>query len=83
MDLSVTTEFSTTSPGGAKVGGSVGFHYGHSYSVATEDTAFFEGTVGNIPAASYTAANIYKYGLMVYPKQHGGQNFVVMSYWVE
>ncbi len=83
MDLNVTTEFSTTSPGGAKVGGSVGFHYGHSYSITTEDSAFFEGTVGNIPAASYTPENIYKYGLMVYPKQHGGQSFIVMSYWVE
>lgn len=41
-------------------------------------TAFFEGTIGNIAAADYTAENIYQYGLMVYPQQYGGQKFVVM-----
>lgn len=83
MDVDVKLEFSTRSPGGAKVGTSVGFHFGYSYSLTTEDTAFFEGTVGNIPAAQYTPDNLYKYGLMVYPQHHGDQNFVVMNYWVE
>ncbi|UCH29020.1 MAG: hypothetical protein JSV06_12210, partial [Myxococcales bacterium] len=83
MDVDVKLEFSATSPGGAKVGTSVGFHYGYSYSLSTEDTAFFEGSVGNIPAAQYTPNNLYKYGLMVYPQSYGDQSFVVMNYWVE
>jgi hypothetical protein len=83
MDLDVKLEFSTTAPGGAKVGTSVGFHYGFSYSLATEETAFFEGSVGNIPASNYTQGNIYQYGLMVYPQHSGDQDFVVMNYWVE
>jgi hypothetical protein len=83
MDVDVKLEFSTTAPGGAKVGTSVGFHFGYSYSLTTEDTAFFEGAVGNIPAAQYTAGNLYQYGLMVYPQQFGDQNFLVMNYWVE
>jgi len=83
MDVDVKLEFSATSPGGAKVGSSVGFHYGYSYSLTTEETAFFEGTVGNIPASHYTPDNIYQYGLMVYPKHSGDQDFVVMNYWVE
>ena len=57
MDVDVKLEFSTKAPGGAKVGTSVGFHFGYSYSLSTEDTAFFEGTVGNIPAAQYTPDN--------------------------
>ena len=83
MDLNVKLEFSSTSPGGAKVGSSIGFHYGYSYSLSTEDTAFFEGTVGNIAASDYTADNLYQYGLMVYPQQYGDQDFVVMNYWLE
>jgi hypothetical protein len=83
MDVDVKLEFSTTAPGGAKVGTSVGFHYGFSYNLTTEDTAFFEGTVGNIPGANYTPDNLYQYGLMVYPQQFGDQNFLVMNYWVE
>ena len=83
MDLNVKLEFSSTAPGGATVGSSVGFHYGYSYSLTTEDTAFFEGSVGNIPAAQYTPDNLYQYGLMVYPQHFGDQNFVVMNYWVE
>jgi hypothetical protein len=83
MDLSVKLEFSSTAPGGAKVGSSVGFHYGFSYKLTTEDTAFFEGSVGNIPAAQYIPNNRYQYGLMVYPQHFGDQNFVVMNYWVE
>jgi len=83
MDFSVEVEFVSKSPGGAKAGTSVGFHYGYSTTLSTSDTAFFEGTVGNIPAASYTAENRYQFGLFVYPYSTGGQKFLVMNWWTE
>lgn len=83
MDFSVDAEFVCKFPGGVKIGTSVGFHYGHTVTYSTRETAFFEGTVGDIPAASYTAQNMYRYGLFVYPEQVDDQKFLVMNYWTE
>lgn len=83
MEFSVEFEFKAKSPGGATAGTSVGFQYGYSCTYSTEDTAFFEGTVGNIPAPAYTAENRYDFGLFVYPEATGGQKFLVMNWWTE
>jgi hypothetical protein len=83
MDFSVDAEFVCKFPGGVKIGTSVGFHFGHTVTFTTKDTASFEGQVGDIPAASYTAQNMYRYGLFVYPEQVDDQKFLVMNYWTE
>lgn len=84
MGFSVKFEFSSTSPGGAKVGSSVGFQYGYSCTYSTEEAAFFQGTVGDLPAKAYQDPNNrYQYGLFVYPQAAGDQKFVVMNYWTE
>ncbi len=83
MDFSVEFSFESKSPGGAKAGASVGFHYGYSATFSTSDTAFFEGSVGNLPAAAFTAENRYQFGLFVYPYTTGGQKFLVMNWWTE
>jgi hypothetical protein len=81
MDFSATFEWEVKT-GGATVGESIGFHYGHSYEVSTEQGAVFEGTVGAIPGAAY-ADNVYCYGLMVYPQALAGQRFVVLNWWTQ
>ena len=83
MNLSVTFSWEVSGVSGPSVGGSVGFSYGYTYKVSTEDDTFYQGTVGAIPAASFTPDYIYNYGLMAYPKSLGGQKFVVLDYWVQ
>ena len=81
MDSSVTFEWEAKS-GGATVGGSVGFRYGHTYEVSSAQSTFYEGTVGSIPGDAY-ADNVYCYGLVVYPQGLEGQKFVVMNWWTQ
>lgn len=81
MDFSTTTEFEVKA-GGATAGGSVGFHYGMTTEVSTEQTSVFQGTVGAISGSAY-AQNSYCYGLMVYPQLLAGQRFVVQNWWTQ
>ncbi len=81
MDFSTTFEFEGKT-GGATVGTSVGFHYGHSWEFSSEQGAVFEGSVGAIPAPAFSEW-AYCYGLMVYPQVLAGQRFVVLNWWTQ
>ena len=65
--------------GGVVAGVSAGFNFGMSYTVSSSKTTTFEGTVGHIPSASYSA-NMYNFGLFYYKHP---KNFFVIDYWVE
>jgi hypothetical protein len=70
--------------GPAIVGGSVEFKVGVGLTVTANEGFFVQGTVGDIPARSYTADRLYQTGIYAYPQQRGdGQEFIVVNYWVE
>ncbi len=81
MDFSTTFEFEAKT-GGVTAGGSVGFHYGQTSEISTQTGSVFEGTVGAIPGDAFTA-NVYCYGLMVYPQLLSGQRFLVLNWWTQ
>jgi hypothetical protein len=69
--------------GGVTMGMSLGFQYGYEYWETNSESTFFEGTVGDIPSASFTPDLAYTFGLFAYPFEHEGQKFTVVSYWTE
>ena len=81
-DFSVTAE-AEVGAGGVTFGTSAGFHYGWEHTVTNTEATFYEGTVGDIPSASYTPGRAYTFGLFAHPFVLGGQEFTVVEYWVE
>jgi len=69
--------------GGVTFGSSLGFQYGYEYWETNTESTFYEGTVGDIPAASFTPDLAYTFGLFAYPFENEGQKFTVVNYWVE
>jgi hypothetical protein len=82
FDFGVTIE-TEVGAGGVTMGSSFGFHYGYEYSVSNTEATIFEGTVGDIPAESYSGERAYSFGLFSYPLSLDGQQFTVVNYWVE
>ncbi|MGC4086788.1 MAG: hypothetical protein QM756_02605 [Polyangiaceae bacterium] len=82
MALDVKFSWEVSGKSGPSVGGSVGFHYGYSYTVTTSEETLYSGTVGAIPPKQFTK-NLYSYGIMAYPETLGQQNFLRLDYWVE
>jgi hypothetical protein len=81
-DFSVTVE-SEFGLGGVTFGMSAGFHYGFEYTVTNTQSTYYEGTVGDIPAGSYTTGMSYSFGLFAYPCTIDGKTFTVVNYWVQ
>ena len=71
-----------------KVGGvtgriTAGMSFGLSETVTNTTGTFYEGTVGDIPSDTIDAFGLYRFGLLAYPKSHGGRDLMVVTYWVE
>jgi hypothetical protein len=82
-DLDVKVEAEVTAAG-VKVGASAGFHYGFEYQVSTEQTMFFQGTIGDIPGDKFSADLMYKFGIFAYwHPANNGQKILVVNYWTE
>jgi hypothetical protein len=81
-DFDFTIE-SEVGVGGVTFGVSLGFQYGYEYWETNTESTFYEGTVGDIPASSFTPELAYTFGLFAYPFEHEGQKFTVVNYWVE
>lgn len=82
IELSSETEAQLTA-GPLTVGASQELKLGVSFSVTASAGLFMEGTIGDIPAASYTSDKMYRAGLFAHSKQVSGQSFMVINYWVE
>jgi hypothetical protein len=55
LEVGIDSEITT---GGVQFGMSVGFHYGFTYKIQTENTTFYEGVIGDIPAENYSAFTV-------------------------
>jgi hypothetical protein len=69
--------------GGATIGGSAGYHYGHSITNTTSSGLFIEGEVPDIPQANHSTDLDFRWGLLMYPVSGTGQNFNLVTYWVD
>jgi hypothetical protein len=71
---------------GFYIGGSVGFHFGESFSVSTGKDTSFSGVIGNIPVSAASEGKAFPWTLFVYkkPLTAGGTDTVlVLEYCVE
>ncbi len=82
-DLNITAEFETVS-GGALVGASAGFHYGHSMETTIGESTIISGTVGNINEDDYSTDRAFAWGLISYPYNfEDGYEINLITYWVD
>jgi hypothetical protein len=81
MSFGTTFEWEAMA-GGATVGGSIGFQYGHSYSISNEKETYYEGTVAGLDNEHFPDY-AYDVGLFVYPYTYRGQTFMVINWWTE
>ena len=82
FDMSVGFE-AEVGVGGITAGMSASFDYGYAVEVTNTESTFFEGEVGDIPSAKYSADLLYQFGLFTYSKSFRGQRFAMVEYWVE
>ena len=80
LDVTVSMEATVV---GISVGGSVGYQYGYSYSSTVSTGTYIEGEVPDIPSDSYNSDRAFRWGLMSYPVTNSGQNFTIVTYWVQ
>lgn len=79
--LSVSLE-SEIQAGGIIAGNSVGYQYGFEYSQSILNGTAISGTVPNLPVDA-EGQLVFQWGIMAYPVVHQGQEFTVVSYWVD
>ncbi|MBC2714433.1 MAG: hypothetical protein HF978_03905 [Desulfobacteraceae bacterium] len=65
------------------IGGSYGFHYGHSYKVTTSEGTVYTGEVGCIPTAFWDIDHIFRWGLFSYAATLGNERFIVVQYYTD
>ncbi len=81
-ELGVTVA-AEVSAGGVLAGGSVGYQYGYSYSTSVSRGTYIEGEVPDVPEDDYDSDKAFVWGLMAYPDIAGGQEFTIVTYWVD
>lgn len=83
-ELDIGFELEVKATGGGVVGGfSVGTSASSKLTVTSGSSTIYTGRVGQIDAENF-AANQFSYGLFTYVFDHpSGQQFEVLSYWVE
>jgi hypothetical protein len=86
VDLGFEVEVSTEAKvkaGGVTTGVNWSYSFGINASITSEDSIFIEGEVPDIPTARHTTDLDFDWGLLMYPTAGTGQNFNLVTYWVD
>ncbi|MFP4384104.1 MAG: hypothetical protein ACLFSE_08645 [Spirochaetia bacterium] len=80
LDVTVEAE---TQVGTVIAGASAGYQFGYSYSTSVSQGTYIEGEVPDIPQDDFNSERRFWWGLMAYPVLHLGQEFTMVTYWVD